>query len=167
MRLTPHSFNIRASTTNIEITNMDKVYVAIIGFIGGVLAALISAGILFPPNIWSHELEKSATAKVQVTIPAVSYDREVSLEGYISGVATIDGGWMTPVLNIGGGQCNTENKIYKNPTTNAHLEAKDFCLGIIPADAEVQLSVSSRQQHIDSKLAKMSVKLKQVGRKLF
>ncbi len=145
---------------------MDKIIVAVVGFIGGVLAALIGAGILFPPNEWSHELNKSATVKVQVSIPAVPYDREVSLKGNISGIATADMGWMIPVLNIGSGQCNTENKIYKTPKTSELLEAEDFCLGIIPAETEVELSVSSRQQHVDSKLARMSVKFKPVSRRL-
>lgn len=146
---------------------MDKILVAVIGFIGGVIAALISAGILFPPNEWSHPLEKSATDNVQVTIPPAPYEREISVEGYVSGLATHDKSHMFQFIKINNNQCNTKNKIYKTKTAEKLLEGNDFCLINLSKNTEATINVGTEQWNIESKLARMVVRLKRKDRSLF
>lgn len=140
---------------------------SLLGFIGGVIATLIGAGILFPSNEWSPAVEKTGTAAVTVSLPKASYNREILVQGEFRGNAVGDKAWFRMLIEVNGTQCNKGEEVYTNPTTGSMLSAKDFCSFIVNKNQEAVIRLTAPQDEIDSVSAVLRIQTRRIGRALF
>ena len=89
---------------------MKSVTPALIAFIGGLIAALIGTGIIFPPQEWSPEIVVTGGSDLVIELPEKDYYRNLFIKGEHTSVADVDGGKVSLSVAItinGGDPCNT------------------------------------------------------------
>lgn len=149
---------------------MDKSAIvgAVLGTVGGAIATLVGAGVLYPSIEWSPTLTKSSTAEAELRLGPANFDREVLIQVKAEAIASRPKDNSIKIEIAANGElCNMPNEAYKNPTTASVLEAEDFCLFVLPKEKELHVKAGAPNSGADANSIFLSIQTKNVSRPLW
>ena len=140
----------------------------LVGAIGGAIAMLVGAGVLFPPIEWSPILTKSSTSKAEIKLSATKFDRDILIQVKAESIASRKkDSSMTIEINANGELCNIPNNAYKNPTTPSLIKTEDFCSLFLSKNEALNIKVDAPNRGADGNGVTVSIQTKNASRPLW